>query len=575
MRIALVSDAPIASLRRPLSARLADQKITPRYTVIEDAFGDYSEAATHLHTVQPQITVLMTDAERLVPDLFQATTLTAPVALRRRVCEAAVDLLCNRIAAVRTGTGGTLLVTDLPIPLHSPLGIQDTAVEMGLRASISGINRDVARRIRRLPRVRMVSFSSVVQGVGSEAVDLEVGSLGASCWSAKVFDGLAEELNRHLYAMLGRTRTVLVVEGDGVLWGGSAEERGATGIQVNPRDRSRQYIWVQEVCMNLRKRGVQLALATRTSREDVLDALTQHPHMRLKPSHFAHMEMQWTDKATLLRNIAKVLDVDMDRMVYVDPNRSECSWIRSTLPDVEVIAFNSPAELVGLLSTHASFESDRLFLEAEPPLTHLEPWQASNDTGGLVEGIEGYLQSLETAVSVGLANRFDLPQMRSAFQEAEMVELTGRNLTTNVAQMISQNPRCQVWWVRLEDRFEAASPVGLAVFHRGETVWTLQHFLLSAHVMARGVDSAVLGAISELALEDGAVRIEVHCQRRAEQQSIPGSSFDAMGLERTGFSADGVSYSLALNGQAVRKLWRPSYVECTVVLPEVIEEAAA
>jgi predicted enzyme involved in methoxymalonyl-ACP biosynthesis len=193
----------------------------------------------------------------------------------------------------------------------------------------------------------------------------------------------------------------------------------------------------------------------------------------------------------------------------------------------------------------------------------------------LVEGIEGYLQSLETAVSVGMASRFELPQLHAAFQEAEMVELTGRNLSANTAKMISQNPRCQVWWIRLEDRFEASSPVGLAVFHRGESVWTLQHFLLSAHVMARGVDSAVLAAIAEIAQEDGAERVEVHCKRRAGQQSIPGSSFEAMGLERTGFSAEGVSYGMSLEGQGIRKLWRPSYVQCAVVAPEEITEVAA
>jgi FkbH-like protein len=554
---------------------LAEQKITPRYTVIEDACGDFTDAATHLHEVQPQVTLLYTDPERLVPDLFQTSTLTAPVALRRGICDAAVELLSDRIGALRTGTGGTLLVTDLPMPLHSPLGIQDTAVEMGLRACISQINRDVARRIRRLPRVRMLSFSSVVQRAGSEAIDLGMWNLGASQWTANVFQGLAEEFNRHLFAMLGRTRTVLVLEGDGVLWGGSAEEHGATGIELSNRDRTRQFIRVQEACLNLRRRGVQLALATRTSREDVLDALTQHPHMRLKPSDFAHMEMRWTDKATMIRKIAEVLQVEEDRMVYVDANASECSWIRSTMLDVDVISFDSPAELVESLATHMAFESDRLFLEAEPPLTHLEPWTASNNTAGFIEGIEGYLESLETRVTVGMASRFDLPKLLAAFEDADVVDLTGRTLSPNVAQMAAQNPRCQVWWIRLEDRFEESSVVGLGVFHRGEEVWTLQHFLLSAHVMARGVDSAVMSAIGEVAKGDGANRIEVHCQRRPNQQSIPGSSFEAMGLERTGFSDNGLSYTLSLEGQALSKLWRPSYVQCTTICATNVNEAAA
>ena len=85
MRIALVSDSPIASLRRPLTELLDAQRISPRYTVVEDACGDFSEAATHLHDVQPQVTLLYTHSERLLSDLYQVENLTAPVALRRRL----------------------------------------------------------------------------------------------------------------------------------------------------------------------------------------------------------------------------------------------------------------------------------------------------------------------------------------------------------------------------------------------------------------------------------------------------------------------------------------------------------
>jgi FkbH-like protein len=375
--------------------------------------------------------------------------------------------------------------------------------------------------------------------------------------------------------MLGRTRTVVVLEGDGVLWGGQAEQRGATGIELSRRDRSRGYIQVQEACLNLRRRGIQLALATRTSKEDVLDAMTQHPQMRLRPDHFAHMEMRWTDKATMLRNVCEALDVCEDKLVYVDSSRSECSWIRSTMVDVEVVSFDTPAELAGILTQHIAFESDRLFLESETPLTHLQPWTTSNSQVGFLEGIEGYLESLETRVRVGMASRFELPKLHTAFRGGEHVELSGRELTASVAHMAAQNPRCMVWWIRLEDRFEDDSVVGLAVFHRGDEVWTLQHFMLASHVMARGVDSVVMANLADVAREEGVNRIEVHCVRRDGNAGVPGSSFEAMGLARTGFSNDGVTYSLPLEGDSQQTLWRPSYVQCKVVEVQEREEEAA
>ncbi|MEC7241419.1 MAG: hypothetical protein VXW32_09280 [Myxococcota bacterium] len=575
MRIALVSDAPIAALRRPLSESLAHQGIPSRYTVIEHASGDFQEAAAELHDVQPQVTVMVTEPTLLVEELYKVETLLDPVALRRRICDAAVDTLVERAGALRTGTGGTLLVMDLPVPTRSPLGIQDTAVELGLKACIERINAEFSRRIRKLPRVRVVSFSSVVSRVGRFAFDVEMANLGASHWSAEVFREMGSELTRHVFAMLGRTRQVLIVEADGVLWGGSAEERGAAGIQLDERDRSREFLRVQEALLNLRKRGVRLALTTRTSRDDVLDAMTQHPQMRLRPHHFDHMEMRWTDKATLIQNVCERLEVETNQVVYADSSTSESTWVAQTLEDVEVLHFTAPMDLVDMVNTHMSFESDRLFLEAEPPLTHLQPWTSSNTGSPILESVENYLETLETQVSVGLANRADLVTLQATMSHGDVIDLTGRKLTKETAIKASENPRCEVWWVRLEDRYEENSLVGMAVLHRGENAWTMQHFMLATHVMARGVDSAVLVAIAQAARESGAESLHVPCVRRPGQQSLPGSSFATMGLEKVGFSANGVNYNLVLKEGAISRLWRPTFVQCSTVRGDMAKEVAA
>ena len=176
-------------------------------------------------------------------------------------------------------------------------------------------------------------------------------------------------------------------------WGGSAEERGAAGIRLDERDRSREFIRIQEALLNVRKRGVRLALTTRTSRDDVLDAMTQHPQMRLRPHHFEHMEMRWTDKATMIQSVCERLDVEPSQVVYADSSTSESTWVAQTLQEVDVLKFSAPMDLVEMVNTHMGFESDRLFLEAEPPLTHLEAWTASNSASPILGSVENYLEN--------------------------------------------------------------------------------------------------------------------------------------------------------------------------------------
>jgi hypothetical protein len=50
---------------------LEEQQITPRYTVIEDAYGESADVATHLHEAQSQVTLLYADGRHSLALVFR------------------------------------------------------------------------------------------------------------------------------------------------------------------------------------------------------------------------------------------------------------------------------------------------------------------------------------------------------------------------------------------------------------------------------------------------------------------------------------------------------------------------
>ncbi len=566
MRIALIADTPIAPLRRPLAAALSQLGITPKFTVLEGISEDFEQSAARLDDAEPDLAILSFHAWQLVPEIFRAEVLLGPVERRRELVEAAAEILLHRVRLVRTACGGTLLVNDLAIPTASPLGIQDTAVELGLAASIRRINEIVAAEVLRLPGVRILAFSAVVARVGEAGFDARLWRIAGQAESANLLTAMAEETTRHVRAMLGQTRKVLVVEPDGLLWNGNAGDAGKEGVEVGPDGPGRAHFAVQQVLLDYHHRGVQLALVSRNEREDVLEILRDHPEMLLRPHNFSAIEVGWDDKATSCRQVAEQLGVTLDSLVYVDASASECEWVGTSLAKVETVSLSRDAgEHARTLRSLASLESDNLFASRPPPLAAVP--SLADEGAAWVAGVEDYLSQLRTRVTLGQADRVALPSLVEIVDRAEAVQLVGEPVTRDCARIWMGSGIHQGYWVRVEDRFGDQGLVGLVVVEVGEESWGIESYQLSGRLLERGVDAEVLRAVAELAVAQGAQRLEL----LGEGQNR--TAFESLGFAPS--AQQGVGSQLDLTGDWRSSAWRPSYVEDTVVLADEETEVAA
>src|SRR5690606_11054708 len=69
---------------------------------------------------------------------------------------------------------------------------------------------------------------------------------------------------------------------------------------------------------------------------EVAEGALKHSEMALKRSDIAAFVANWDDKASNLRRIAKMLNIGLDSLVFVDDNPAERDIIRRELPEVAV-----------------------------------------------------------------------------------------------------------------------------------------------------------------------------------------------------------------------------------------------
>jgi hypothetical protein len=101
----------------------------------------------------------------------------------------------------------------------------------------------------------------------------------------------------------------------------------------------------------------------------------------------------------------------------------------------------------------------------------------------------------------------------------------------------------------------------------GEESWSIESFQLSGRLLERGVDAEVIRSVAELAVAQGAQRLELLGDGRNR------APFESLGFVAS--AQQGVRCQLDLNGDWRSSTWRPSFVEDTRVLADEETEVAA
>jgi FkbH-like protein len=109
------------------------------------------------------------------------------------------------------------------------------------------------------------------------------------------------------------------------------------GIKVSQGDaRGEAHLAVQRLALDLRMRGIILAVSSKNTDEIARSPFAEHPEMLLKLEHFAVFQANWQDKATNIQAIAQELSLGLDAMVFLDDNPAERGLVRQLHPQVAV-----------------------------------------------------------------------------------------------------------------------------------------------------------------------------------------------------------------------------------------------
>jgi FkbH-like protein len=314
--------------------------------------------------------------------------------------------------------------------------------------------------------------------------------------------------------------------------------------------------------LNLRSRGILLAIVSKNNEADVLEVLRDHPHMQIRESHLAGWRINWQDKATNLVELAKELNIGVDSLVFVDDSEFECELVRQRLPEVAVLYLGTePSRYASKLTEAGLFDALALTDEDRARVEMVVADRERKAAQRTAPSLEGFLAGLEMEATFGPPGPADLARIAQLTQKTNQFNLTTERHTEGEIARLAADPTTEVHTLRLHDRFSDLGLVGVAIVSsKGDTA-LINSLLMSCRVLGRGVEDAFLAHIAGTAADRGAVRLRGRYVPTARNSQVstfyPDRGFQAV---RADEATDGAAqtWELDLNG---RQLAGPEWIK--------------
>jgi FkbH-like protein len=482
-------------------------------TVHVGEFDTYAQeildGASALYRFQPQAVILAVDTRSLAPELWSKYAELAPgdgAAIVARVSQQYNDW----VRAFRRHSDAHLILNTLASPVRPALGIYDGQSRSGQYQSIEELNRQIRAIAQDNRGVYVLEYAALVARHGQETWydERKWLSVRLPC-AATQLPRLACEWLRYLQPLSGRVAKVVVVDLDNTIWGGVVGEDGLGGIRLGKEHPGAAYREFQRGLLDLTRRGILLAIASKNNPADAMEVLEQHPGMLLRPHHFSAMRINWNEKTDSLREIAAELNVGLDALAFVDDNPVERHRVRVELPEVMVIDLpEDPWHYAAKIRDCPLFE--RLSLSEED--RHRTAYYAAEQQRAVLETScvtrEDFLRSLQQVGEIAPVNQGTLTRVAQLTQKTNQFNLTTRRYTEQQIEELARQPDCQVLSIRVKDRYSDNGLVGVAITRDCGDVCELDTFLLSCRVIGRGVETAFLARLAGEARLRGKTRLE-------------------------------------------------------------------
>ena len=486
VRIALLADHAPQQLTKVLACAVLEQGLFPLLYA-----ADYGTAAFHAvdsaseaHTFRPEFVVYSTAVQKYRDRFYAATSAqdrdTLPETYLGEVLRVADAFLDRGIGTI---------VNNFPLPLERMFGNFGLLTSQSLYGSVFRFNQLLVEALADRPNCLLSDFMYLANSVGVQNFfDERLWQASKYPCANRFLPDLARSAARLIATRKGKVSKVLVLDLDNTLWGGVIGDDGLEGISLGGDAYGEAFRQFQKYILGLRDRGYILAVCSKNNESVVLDAFRNHPEMIIKETEISVFVANWNDKASNIEFIARVLNVGLDSIIFIDDSPFERSLVRNALPQVyvpelpeDVTDYCAALEQSGLLEGTGFTKED-----ATRNAKYRE--EAQRTTEQLKFGnIEEFLASLDMRIDCGPFRSEDMPRIAQLIQRSNQFNFRTQRLSQAACEKALEAGEVTIF-ARLRDKFGDYGLIAAVVCETRDGSLFVREFVMSCRVLKRGVE---------------------------------------------------------------------------------------
>ena len=475
---------------------------------LEVILPSYDQAAQEALTPDSKVNSSKPDAV-----LFALDYRALPIKLSlgdREAASATVQGVIGYLQALSNGikanSGALCIFQTFAPPVETLFGSLDRLLPGTMGNLIDEINRELGEYVIGSGDV-LLDVAGLAKTVGlAEWHNTQLWNMAKFPFADELIPLYADHVARTVAAIRGKSGKVLILDLDNTVWGGVIGDDGLEGIRIAQGDaRGEAHLAVQRLALELRQRGIVLAVSSKNTDEVAREPFEKHPEMLLKLEHIAVFQANWNDKATNIQAIADELNLGLDAMVFLDDNPAERGLVRKLQPQVKVPELpEEPAYYTRSLTAAGYFEAVAF---AGEDLKRAEFYQDNAKRASLqkqVGGVDAYLASLDMTITFQPFDATGRARIVQLINKSNQYNLTTRRYTGPEVTEAEDDLDVFTLQVRLADIFGDNGMISVVICRPGEVgMWDIDTWLMSCRVLGRKVEHMVLREILEHARAAG------------------------------------------------------------------------
>ena len=294
--------------------------------------------------------------------------------------------------------------------------------------------------------------------------------------------------DRKLESIALKRKKCLVLDLDNTLWGGVLGEDGIEGIKIGGDYPGKAFLYWQEALQQLAKSGVILTVCSKNNEADVLEAWEKNPFIILKKDTFSAYRINWTDKATNIKELAEELNIGLDSFVFVDDNPTERELVKQVLPMVAVPEFPEQPYMFPEFFKQLVHDYFKVYSVTDEDRKKTEQYKANAARAhaqASFADFDKFLESLDIQITIEAANEFNIQRIAQMTQKTNQFNLTTKRYTDDDVRGFVE-AGWKIWCISVADKFGDNGITG-CVMVKGQDIDT---FLLSCRILGKGIEIA-------------------------------------------------------------------------------------